>query len=69
MLFLPPPPCLLSLLFAWLLQDFMAASIHLWWAQGPHKCYIEFNVFGALYLQYIIGYSDEVVALGADKDG
>lgn len=29
----------------------------------------EFNVFAVLYLQYITGCLDEVVALDADKDG
>lgn len=67
--FLPPPPHLPRLLFAWLLQNFMAASIHLWWAQSPYKCHTWFHVFGALYLQYITGHSDEVVVLDADKDG
>ena len=65
----PSPLSLLSLLFTWLLQDFMAASVHLWWAQSPHKCHTEFDVFGAFSLQYITGCSDEAVALGADKDG
>lgn len=46
----------------------MAALIHLQGALSPYKCHKELNIFDTLYLQYITGWLDEVVALGADKD-